>query len=374
MKIAFVIDAFFPVIGGGQVHVAEISKVLSKRYSCKVEVITSRLGAGNKNFVFTGNKNLKITRLGPSWSFENWVGRIIFLLLATLKLLSEKYDLISAQAFLPAIPAKIANFFKKTPIILTIHGVSLTSREEMSGRVGSKFYRFIEEVILFKLRYDYQITVSSDFLKYPNINKNIAIIGNGVDLSPFERVEVKKARLFKILFVGRLHPQKGLFYLADAVKIINQKYPQVQVVIVGEGPQEVKLKKYLAKAGLSSKFIFKGKLTGKSLISEYKSSHLFVLPSVYEGFPLTLLEAWAAKLPVVVTAVGEISKLVKNRVNGVVVKPANSQKLSEAIVSVIENKERENLGLQGYKVAKQFSWGKIAQKTYQVFEKVAANA
>ena len=392
MKVAVLIDAWFPIVGGGQVHVAKICQILAKKFNYNIEIITSRLGMEKlkmeaKPLCFAAknekwrqslsasqrkitNQNLKITRLGPAWSFENVFGRIIFLFLATLKLFFENYNLISAQAFLPAIPAKIAKFAKSTPVVLTVHGVSVNVWEELTGKFSAKVFKIIEKLILFKFKYDYQISVSADFLKYPNVNKRIAVIGNGVDWDQFEKVKVRKASPFKILFVGRLHPQKGLVYLAEAVKIVVKKYPQVYVVIVGEGPKKQGLKKYIKKIGVSKYFIFKGMIFGGELIKEYKSSHLFVLPSVYEGLPLTLLEAWAAKLPVVATKVGEVSNLIQNGVNGVLVEPANSNELAKAITFVIEDENRNKLGEEGAKIAKKYNWDEIAERIYKIFQKV----
>lgn len=372
MKIAVLIDAWFPITGGGQIHVWQTSKRLVKKYNCQIEIITSRLELTkhNLNDFFNEEENLKITRLGPAFKFETLARRIIYLILTTLKLLSGNYDLIAAHAFLPAIPAKIARFFKNTPVVFTVHGISVNVWEKMTNKFTAKIFSRIEKLLLFQFKYDYQISVSSDFLKYQNVNQNIAVIGNGVDLKSFEKIRIGKAKPFKILFVGRLHPQKGLFYLIDAVEEVVKKYPQIYVVLVGEGPLEKSLKDYLKKKKLEKYFIFRGLLTNSALVSEYESSHLFVLPSVYEGFPLTLLEAWAAKLPVVATAVGEVPKLVKNGINGILIKPADVKSLANGIIFVIEDKEREKLGEKGAKLAKKFSWDKIAEKTYEVYRKV----
>lgn len=366
MHVVVLIDAWFSITGGGQVYVREIAKRLKEKYDCNIEVVTSRLG--NKKPQDFG---FKVVRLGPPWSFENPVGRIVFLILATVYLLQNNYDLISAQAFLPGIPAKIANFLKKTPVVFTVHGVIGDSWPKLTNKISAKIYSVIEKKLLFGTSYDHQISVSSDFLKYKNVNQNIEIIGNGVDLESFESVRTKKDKTLKILFVGRLHPQKGLFYLVDAISQIIKKDYQFQVILVGEGPIEDKLKSYLKKQNLDRYFIFKGLLTGTKLISEYKSSHLFVLPSVYEGFPLTLLEAWAAKLPIVATSVGENSRLVKNGVNGILVEPGDSKALANALILLIKNKKRNKLGEAGYKIAREYTWDKIVDKTFTIFRKVA---
>jgi len=83
-------------------------------------------------------------------------------------------------------------------------------------------------------------------------------------------------------------------------------------------------KKLIEKYKLEKYFVFKGKLFGDDLISEYKRNHVFVLPSLAEGQPLTLLEAMASKLPVIVTDVGDNSYFVKNHENGYILPSANA--------------------------------------------------
>ena len=153
--------------------------------------------------------------------------------------------------------------------------------------------------------------------------------------------------------------------------LVIREIKNVYLILVGNG----KLKKYLKneskKLKLTDKIIFKGELKGKKLIKEYKTSHLFVLPSIYEGQPLTLLEAWAAKIPVVVTDVGANKNFVENGKNGYLVSPKNPKALAEKIIFVLKNQNRDFLGENGYEmVKKNYSWDSAVEKTYQVYLKV----
>jgi len=373
IKIVILIDAWYPVFGGGQVHVSEISKRLVKDKRCQIEIITSKLGMKNvKNEKITNNDYFKIIRLGPAFSFENLFGRIFYLFFALFYLLFNDYDIIHAHAFLPGIPAKLASIIKRKPVVFTVHGIVKNSWDEISSyKIISYFYRWIENLILFNLHYDFQISVSEDFLRYKNVNKKIEIIPNGVDVKIFNSVKTIKDKDFKIIFVGRLHPQKGLIYLLKAMVLVIREIKNVYLILVGDG----KLKKYLKneskKLKLADKIIFKGELKGKKLIKEYKTSHLFVLPSIYEGQPLTLLEAWAAKIPVVVTDVGANKNFVENGKNGYLVSPKNPKALAEKIIFVLKNQNWDFLGENGYKmVKKNYSWDSAVEKTYQVYLKV----
>lgn len=375
IKVAVLIDAWFPIYGGGQVHVLEISKRIAKKNNFYIEIITSNLG--NSNSYFDGNlvnkksTNFKIVRLGPSFSFGNPLGRMAYLFLTFLYLLQREFDIIHAHAFLPGFPAKIISLIKGRPVIFTVHGIAREAWSGMRSSTAAFFFRYIEGVLLFKILYDWQITVSQDFLRLKNINKNIAVINNGVNIKEFDNLKVRKSRGFKVLFVGRLHSQKGLVYLLRALKNVRKKIPNVQLTLVGEGPQKTLLLSEIKRLEIGDLVFFKGRLEGEDLIREYKSAHLFVLPSLYEGFPLTLLEAWAAKLPIIVTKVGENGYLIREGENGYLVPPKNVNRLTQKIIDCAKNSKVSILGQRGYKDTKEkYSWDIAAKQTLEIYSRV----
>jgi glycosyltransferase involved in cell wall biosynthesis len=205
----------------------------------------------------------------------------------------------------------------------------------------------MEKLLLTKIPYDAQITVSKGFLKYKNVNKKIYAIANGVDTADFSKVRVRKNSDPTLIWVGRLHPDKGVEYLKQAVVKARRKIPNLRTELVTGG-----------------------RLYGAGLIRAYKKAHVFVLPSLAEGQPITLLEAWAAKLPVVVTEVGENPQMVKNGVNGFLVEPANVNQLAKYILKALRGKKlSKSMGIAGYKlVEKEYTWEKVADETYKVYK------
>jgi len=319
MKILILIDAWFPFIGGAQIQIKNLKNILEKKYKCQYYILHSP------------SANIVIRFL---WSF--WV---IFQVILLDK--KQKFDLIHAHAYWPGIPGKILSIILKIPVVFTVHGSNLLDLRKKSIRA------ILEKAILTKIKYNWVITVSSNFLKYRNINKNITVIVNGVNVKKFNKIKVSKAKVFRVLFVGRDDPVKGLSYLKKAINLIKKTYPKIELVVIQKNW------KY------------------SSLIQEYKKSHVFVLPSLSEGQPLTLLEAWAAKLPVVVTKVGENPRMVKNGYNGYLVKPGNVDDLAEKIIKVLKNKDRKIFGKRGYNLVKnKYSWEICAQKTYEIYKKV----
>ena len=200
-----------------------------------------------------------------------------------------------------------------------------------------------------KIKYDQIISVASNFLRHKNVNKNIVVIPNGVNIKEFKSLKVKKLKRKSliILSVGRDDPIKGWEYLRKAFKRVKKEFPQAELKIINSGYKHA------------------------DLVKEYLKADVFVLPSLSEGQPLTLLEAWAAKLPVIVTAVGENPKMVKNGVNGYIIEPGNANLLAQAILKMLRNKKRDLLGKKGYQLVKsKYTWKKCAQRTYEIYQKV----
>lgn len=364
MKVAVVIDTWFPYLGGGQINAWEISKRIAKQ-GVYIDIITRDNGISRVE----DSKNIKVIKLGPQALPSDTFSKLAYLVRAFRYLYSHDYDLIHAHAFLPGIVARLVMVTKGIPAILTVHGTSLTT--ELLGPLQ----RFIEKFILTQILYSFQITVSRDFLKFKNLNKKVFYIPNGIEVKTFDSVKAKKSTYPTLIFVGRLHPQKNLFKLIHTFKIVLTTYPDIKLQIIGDGPQKLKLLQEVRDLKLKKSVNFLGEVTGFPLIKLYKSAHIFILPSIYEGQPLTLLEAWASKLPVITTRTGDCQFLVKNGVNGHLIK--NSQDIDEianAIKKVIASGQLEKMGLAGYNlVVKNFSWEKSAGETKKVYESLTQN-
>lgn len=358
-KVAVIADTWFPFIGGGQVSTYEIHKRIKK--GLMIDIVTPNNGSDRHFYP----KNVKQVKIGPyTKPTLSFLPRIIYLIRLFSYLKSSDYSLIVIHPFFPAIPAKLINILKKTPIVMTVHGTSMSAKKDTWWKV------FLQKIILTKIKYNAEISVSRDFLEFPNVNKKIYYIPNGVDIRPFDKIEPNKKSQPQILLVGRLHYQKNICNLIKAFQEVLAFYPGAKLTIVGEGPQKIKLLNVLKNIGLSKFVIFKGQVHAQELIKIYKSSTLFILPSIFEGQPLSLLEAWAAKLPVITTKTGDCRFLVKEGVNGYLIEdPQNPSEIAKLIVKALNAKNLQHMGQNGYNlVAKNFSWDKSAQTTLKLYE------
>ncbi|MEK7145717.1 MAG: glycosyltransferase, partial [Patescibacteria group bacterium] len=374
-KIALLVDAWFPLYGGGQVHVAELARILTSEHRYEVDILTRPIKGKGSAYEkdLASIPGLKVKYFGMKSSFGNPFMRIFYLVAVFFYLLfvGRRYAAVHAHAASCTIPMKAAYWWNRVPTLVTVHGSTLFKR-------GFSVKKFLEKVLYCETKYTQVVSVSENFLKAANVNQHVAVIPNGIDLQRFENVEAEKnEETFDVLFVGRLDKIKGLDVLLRSFKKLLdsdtflETPKHILLHIVGTGAEEKRLKSLAEKLGVTNKVRFHGKVTGDALVKMYKSSDLFVLPSRSEGFPLSLLEASAAKLPILATDVGDNRKLVLEKVNGHLVSPDDVDELAYYLEQFIQNPHLKQMGEHGYElVASTFTWQHVAEKMARVYERV----
>ncbi|HLD01246.1 MAG TPA: glycosyltransferase family 4 protein [Patescibacteria group bacterium] len=170
-----------------------------------------------------------------------------------------------------------------------------------------------------------------------------------------------------VLFTGRLIDEKGVEYLVKAASRIKG-----QIVIAGDGPQKKKLHEMVQKMKLDNVHIT-GYIDHDTLIKLYYVADVFVAPSVWDDpMPLTIIEAMAAKLPVVVTRRGGISTAVKDGSTGFFVKTRNASDIAMKVNRLLADKVlRRKVGERARsEVLRKFTWKKIAERFDSIYSKI----
>ncbi|MBI2984444.1 MAG: glycosyltransferase family 4 protein [Candidatus Kerfeldbacteria bacterium] len=370
-RVAFIVDAWFPVYGGGQVYVWEIARRLVKR-GWAVDIHTRALidegGKGWAQSEMHADGHLRVFRYRPTSQFGQPLVRLWFLFRVLVALLVRRADVLNPQSILPGLPSWLAGKLIRRPVVMTVHGTALFL--PTSGlSLRQRFERRLERFVLTGLRYSREISVASNFVKLPNVNQPVVIIPNGVDVSRFDRLQVPKSDHPAVLFVGRFDWIKGIDVLLEAWPNVRSVIPAAELHLVGYGYEQDKLRDLAGRLKIEDSVHFLGKRLGDDLVRLFKSSHLFVLPSRSEGQPLTLLEAWAAKLPVVATDVGDNRALVERSEGGQVVSPENREELSAAIVQALQHPTEAN---QAYQLVKrEYSWDVATERILQQYQAVS---
>jgi len=263
----------------------------------------------------------------------------------------EKPDLIHAHVWNPASCryAFMAAKSTKTPIITTEHDPFKLSA------IKNVFKKSTLKTV------DKIITVSKENAKvlknlHPAHAKKIKVIHNGIDTTWWQSQNLRftdkdreeiKTKIFHahedtliLTCVAELHKRKGQKYLIKALPHLVKEYPNLKLVLIGEGPDRDRLTRMVHKLDLEQHITFTGKQ--KNIAPLLKASNIFVLPSVREAFGLVLAEAMITPLPVVASRVGGIPELVEDGKTGVLVEPRNPESLAEALLPLIKDHEKRD--------------------------------
>ena len=172
----------------------------------------------------------------------------------------------------------------------------------------------------------------------------------------------------RILFAGRIAEQKGLKYLIYSAKDVLKSVPGAKFVVVGEGNLREPLEGFAASLGIKENVEFTGFVSREQLVQEYQKATLFVSPSVYEPFGITLLDAAVLGAPIIATRkTGALELFGKGSV--AVVKEENSKELSEAIIALLSDEKRcDDMAKTALEcVQKNKTWAEISEETTAVY-------
>ena len=170
--------------------------------------------------------------------------------------------------------------------------------------------------------------------------RDVAVIPNGVTLPEETAAEAGAPRRpFTVLYAGRLRTRKAVAVLLEAFARLRERVPDAELIVVGDGEQRPALEAQAERLGIAGATRFEGARPHDAMPAYYRSADVFCLPSLYEGFPLAIVEAMAAGLPVVATAVAGVPEAVADGVTGRVVPAEDADALAEALAALAADPE-----------------------------------
>jgi glycosyltransferase involved in cell wall biosynthesis len=205
-------------------------------------------------------------------------------------------------------------------------------------------------------------------------NRKVCVVHNGIPLAPFERATpggLRKALAGDtsrpiVLTLARLARQKGLGNLIEAAT----RVPQALFVIAGDGPERAQLEAQASARGIGGRVVFLGhRRDAPELLA---SCDVFVLPSLYEGLPVSVLEAMASGKPVVATRIGGTDEVIQDGQTGLLVPPGDPEGLAQAIQRILADRPlAERVGVEARaRVHKEFSAETVAGRTAEIYEEL----
>ena len=269
-----------------------------------------------------------------------------------LKFVKEKHiSLVHSHGYKTNIFLGIL-FFRHFPVISTVHGW-LKSGTDCKGRL----YEFLDSKALKRL--DILVAVSEavkeDLIKRGISRGKIITIYNGMKAESFQHVfddlEMRRRYFltkndFVIGTAGRLSDEKGHAYLIRAIPDLVKEIKNIKLIIAGDGPLKGELECLVEKLRVSSFVRFLG--YEKEIERFLAAIDLFILPSLTEGLPISLLEAMACGRPVIGTKIGGTKEVIEDSINGILIPPMNVKAISESIKSLYYDQEsRKRMGWEG---------------------------
>ena len=205
-------------------------------------------------------------------------------------------------------------------------------------------------------------------------NAKIRVVQNGISLCRFSvpadpslRAALNEGKDRPIVFTpARLHKQKGHVYLLEAAACV----PDAVFVLAGDGPERSSLQELSRKLGIADRVRFLGQR--QDIPQLLACCDMFVLPSLYEGLPLSVLEAMAAGKPVIATAIGGTNEAVLHGVTGLLVPPANPTALAAAVRTLLANEPTATCLAEAGKtrVTREFSSDAMIRGVIHVYEEL----
>lgn len=332
IKILFVLQDL--EIGGAERLRLTVEKYIDKDKYDTIYCCITKIGAIGEAILHAGGR---VISLDSDGSFYN--------LMATYKLYKTvreiKPDIIHSALFNANFHSRIVGILTRKPVIAEEHGMNMWKRRR---------HMLIDKILA---RYTHRIIAVSNSVKDFLIREEgidpdkIAVLYNCVDIESLktrttrdeERMKLSSSSTdFVIGAVGNLRKEKGHTVLLGAFKKVLEKHHNAKLFIAGTGSLYVNLVKRAEELSIEKNVFFVGKIF--AIAGFLKALDLFVMPSISEGFPISLIEAIVAGVPCIASNVGGIREVAQGAKDVTLVEPNNPQVLAEFIINEIENRRK----------------------------------
>lgn len=319
MKIIFAIKSM-TISGGAERVLAEIS---NKLFGLGHEVSILSFDKKNDQSFYKIDKGIKEIKLGDEFSDKKILTldlfKRIYLLRKQIKFC--KSGVVVGFNYSIYFPLVISSIGLKIKLICSEHSTYKSFKKNFLALILLKFIPFFQVKFIMVSLYA--------FNSFPKrIQKISEVIENPISVRPEPLASLSKKRNL-ILSVGRLSPEKNHLRLIEAFSKISNKYPSWKLKIIGSGPLEEEIKKFILKKKVENKIFLKKEVI--NIVEEYAQAKFSVLSSEYEGFSLVTAESLACGLPVILFEDSNVLGLVKNMENGISIKNSESNTLNLSI-------------------------------------------
>jgi len=348
--------------GGGAYRTLKVNESIARKNP--VTVLTGNF-PGARNQTLNG---VSCIRVGNPSSYL--ISRITFTLFVPFYLRSLDCDIVIVDCsfFAPCF----ANLYVKKPVVDIIHHIMGDHSFKLHSWLG--VFPSIAEKVFLKLS-EHALTSSEavkQSLEACTTAKHIENIPNGVSQELFQLIPEEQNF---ILFLGRIDLyMKGLDLLIEAFSRIRNRDVKLKIAGSGKRGDIVKLNNMIRQMGLENRVEYLGKVDREEKFELFRTCLFLVMPSRFEGWGITAVEANAAGKAVLGTNIPGLSEAVIHDKTALLIEPNNVKQLTASLDLLLDHKEmRGELGRQGRTWARQFSWESICDRQYEFYRTVLHN-
>ncbi|MGQ9558274.1 MAG: 1,4-alpha-glucan branching protein domain-containing protein [Desulfurispora sp.] len=370
-------------VGGLARHVHDLSRALVE-LGVEVHVLTCPAGRAPE---CEQQGNLYIHRVAQhkltASDFMTWLGQLNRGMLELAGVLTRKYrfDLVHAHDWLVKEAAAQIVASSGLPLLVTIHATEHGRNNGLHNDVQRYIHQQERELTHLAGRViccsAYMATEVAELFQIGR--DRIEVIPNGVNVASVQLDEKLRGEVERVpgrlVFLGRLVPEKGAQVLIQALALLKSGFPHVHLLLAGRGPYEQALKELVTQCQVADRVEFVGFVNdlGRNIL--LASAQVAVFPSLYEPFGIVALEAMAAGVPVVIADTGGLAEIVQHGVDGYKVPPGDARLLARYIGELLNRSElAEDFRFQALKKVKyHYNWLQIARQTCAVYERVCGN-
>ena len=287
-------------------------------------------------------------------------------------------DAIYAHWFTPqGITAGMVSRLTRVPFVYTSHSsdVAFLRKVPFIGpRMVRHFSGKARAITVVSRRSLQKLQAFFDDTAWQKLQKKVAIIPMGVDVAiSSEKAVTSHTKPTNILFLGRLAEKKGVQYLLPAFANIHKQFPDVRLIIAGDGPWLERLKTLADDLELEGKVRFSGFVSGQQKADAIAAADVYVVPSIIaangdaEGLPVSLMEGLAAGKVCIATNESGADDIIEDGKDGFLIPQKDVQALEKALIKALEltAKKRDALQAAAQGTAQQFEWTAIAKQHYE---------
>src|SRR4051812_18440989 len=292
-------------------------------------------------------------------------------------------DVIHAHWAIPTGPAAVMAARKlNVPSIITMHGGDVYVNPEQGYDFPTRWY--VRPALRWTLRHAGALTAITEDCRQHALRagapaEHIRLVFNGTDLrrfSPVDNGDRRDPRFgpHMIFACRQLFPRKGIRFLLEAAAELKPKFPDLKIVLAGDGFERPELARLADQLGIAQDVTFLGWVPNADLPPYYRAAAVSVIPSLEEGFGIPAAEAMGCEVAVVASDAGGLPEVVENGVTGIVVPRGDSQALAQAIGSLLADPQRRRqMGQAGRERAlRLFDWDRTAEQFEEIYREVAS--